>query len=146
MSTVYLTATHSSSASGSGSSSASGTASSSATVTSSSSSTGTASSSATGAAPSPPGCAPSSGGYAWLPYHSLDGRVLGVAAAAGDAEGCRAACCATPGCDGFTLQVLPAPVRGTCALLGNLTQLVPAVTFGAGLLRGAPRVPGGATR
>jgi hypothetical protein len=83
------------------------------------------------------GCAPDGGGFKWLPYHSLDGRVLGVDAAAGDAAGCRRACCATPGCDGFTLQVLPAPVRGTCALLANLTQLVPAVTFGAGLLRGA---------
>ncbi len=88
------------------------------------------------------GCAPggggSGGGYTWLPHYALDGDVLAIDAAAGDAAGCRAACCATPGCDGFTLQVLPAPVRGTCALLANLTQLVPAVTFGAGLLRGAP--------
>ena len=93
---------------------------------------------ATASATASTACAP--GGYAWLPYHSLDGDVLGVAAAAGDVAGCRAACCATTGCTGFTLQVLPAPVRGTCALLANLSQLVPAVTFGAGLL-GAPPPP-----
>ena len=84
-------------------------------------------------------CAP--GGYAWLPYYSLDGDVLAVDASASDAAGCRRACCATPGCTGFTLQVLPAPVRGTCALLANLSQLVPAVTFGAGVLRGVAVAP-----
>ena len=80
-------------------------------------------------------CVPG-GGYTWLPYYSLDGDVLAVDASASDAAGCRRVCCATPGCTGFTLQVLPAPVRGTCALLANLSQLVPAVTFGAGVLRG----------
>ena len=70
--------------------------------------------------------------------------MLAIDASAGDAAGCGAACCGVPGCTGFTLQVLPAPVRGTCALLGNVTQLVRAVTFGAGLLIGAatPRVDG----
>ena len=76
-------------------------------------------------------------GYQWLPYYSLDGDVLGIDAAATDASDCRLACCRTPGCTGFTLQVLPAPVRGTCALLANLSQLMPAVTFGTGLLRTA---------
>ena len=72
--------------------------------------------------------------FSWLPHFELDGTVLEVAVAAMDAAGCRVACCAAPGCTGYSLQLLPFVTPGTCLLYANVTQLVPSGAWGSGLL------------
>jgi hypothetical protein len=144
-STASVTASPSSTASvtASPSSSTTPTPTPSSTITPTASTTGTAShTSSVSSTPSPSGtvspyCEPLA--WAQLRGYALDGSLLGFDAAASTLAACRVACCSAPGCTGYAMGVRAsgAAVPDSCALYGNLTQLVPHYGAATGLLRAA---------
>ena len=74
-----------------------------------------------------------------LPRMDLIGKLIGSAAAPGDRfrvdseDGCRRSCCATPGCDAYTVEpdAYPLPI---CFLYTNVTALAYSSVLHSGVL------------
>lgn len=77
--------------------------------------------------------------WAQLRGYALDGSLLGFDAGAYTLAMCRLSCCREPGCTGYAMGVRAsgAAVPDSCALYGNLTQLVPHYGASSGLRRSA---------
>lgn len=84
----------------------------------------------------PPSCPASA--YRAFPAHDIDGAVASVGIVTTERQ-CREACCASPACDAYTLDMASIYRQTTalCYLKANVTQLIPSSAHSVGVKQSA---------